>query len=189
MRVAPASRTVCCIAASRQLRAPGHVLLLDDTGTLMYAASVGLPRPARGSDQSGCSLIACALDGRRTARVDDAQLRYRDGDWFGDGLFGDAAWHGRYLVAVLTTDHLPWGGLAVRSRPATDGLTARIWDCEQCGETFPAHERCDRCGEPKCPHCGHCTCVKQVTATCRRCFLTLSSAEQRRGALEHDECP
>ena len=187
MRSAPASRSACCVGAARRLRAPGHVLLLDGDGRVLFAASVGLPRPAAGTDQSSCSLISRAAGGR-TSRVDDAQLRYRDGDWSGEPLFGDAAWHGKYLVAVLTVDHLPWGGLAVRARPTTFGPTARLWDCEQCGETFPAHQRCDRCNDPRCPDCGYCRCSKPAT-TCRRCFLTLSHAEQQRGAVEHDDCP
>ncbi len=189
MEAASASRSACCVAAARQLVAPGHVLLLDKTGSLLFAASVALPRPAGGSDQGGCSLVRLALSGR-SARVDDARLSYQSGDWYGEQLFGDASWHGDYMVAVLTTDRLPWGGLAVRPGTGSMSPVARMWHCAGCALEFPAHQRCPRCHEPKCPDCGHCDCIQtRPTQICARCFISLSESERLRGLLVHEDCP
>lgn len=190
MRSVSASRSACCVSAARRIPAPGHVLLLDEHGVLLFAASVGLPRPARLSDQSRCTLIHQALGGR-TARVADARVSYRDGDWLGEALHGDASWHRTYLVAVLTADHVPWGGLSVRPADATTPI-ARTWLCANlaCGNQFPAHHRCENCGKPRCPDCGHCSCAeRRPPRTCTRCFLELSQVEMSQGLDEHVECP
>jgi hypothetical protein len=185
-----ASRSACCVRAAQRLRSPGHVLLLDDSGSLLFASSVGYPRPRSGSDQRGCALVSRALAGV-SARSDEARLVYAGGTWLGEPLFGDAAWDGPYLFAALTVDQVPWGRLAVRSPgPAMIGTW---WECPNpnCEASFLARgDRCPRCGGFRCPDCGQCACAADAPVTiCTRCFTALSVAERARGLTRHDECP
>jgi hypothetical protein len=188
-----ASRAACCVAALNHLPSPGHVLLLDPAGTLLFAASNGYPKPATGSDQSSSRLIAKALHGFRSARVEETRLLYSDGGWAGEALFGDAAWYGNYLFAVLTVDQVPWQQLSVRA-PTSPPLLDRHgwWHCEGCEALFPraTATNCHRCGESSCPECSWCSCKKRsTTKVCQRCFTTLSVREQTKGLVEHEECP
>lgn len=175
-RDSTASRAAVCVRAAQHLTAPGHVLLLDADGTVQFAASHLLPRPARGSDQRGIPVLAQALTatghGRARGRT---RLRYRDGIE-GDELYAQAAPIDGYLVLVAVTERAPWEtGFTLPI--AQTGPRGRWLICEQpeCGHEFQTFEApCARCGTPTCPECGRCRCAPAVKEkTCSRCGLRL----------------
>ncbi|TDP98154.1 ImmA/IrrE family metallo-endopeptidase [Labedaea rhizosphaerae] len=174
-----ASREACCVRAANMLNGAGAVLLLDDTGTVLFAAPRGLVPPARGSDQSKTPLIEAALRQRTSAQRDKTFVTYRNGDT-SEYLYGQAAWcdDHEYLIAVVASDNVPWMPLAL-PRPGTRrSRYGTWWTCETpgCGETFKIMKPpCQRCDQPSCGH-GHCGCTAvrtQRDRECTACRLTL----------------
>ena len=169
-----ASRAAVCVRAAQRLASPGLVLLLDREGTVQFAASYLLPRPARGSDQSAAPVIRDALTsaaGRGRARG-RTRLRYRDGIE-GDELYAQAAPMDGYLVIVAVTDHAPWEtGFNLPIAQTGPRATWRICVHPECGDEFQTFEPpCARCGTPTCPECGRCRCAPAVKEQrCPRCF-------------------
>lgn len=163
-----ASRSAVCIAASRRLPAPGHVLLLDDAGTTVIDANRELPRVPRGSDQSSHPVIARGLTAASHTAEGTGTLQYRDGIR-GAGLFTQTGDIGGYLVAVAVLDSAPWRRLSI---PTYDpGPQARWRDCEYCGEAYRSFARpCSRCGVVACTECGRCNCTVPERR-CDSCFL------------------
>lgn len=171
-RDAGASRAAVCVRASERLPAPGHVVLLDTDGLVVFCASHGLPPLTRGSDQSSCTLIRDALhrgSGRATGR---ARLAYRNGVR-GDELYGQIAPLDGFLVAVFVLDSAPWKLFA--PPPAQQGPRAAWRICESPGcnyEFWSFQKPCEECGQPECPECGRCACAPKVSERlCPRCFL------------------
>lgn len=166
---AGASRMAVCVAAAEHLPSPGHVLLLDTDGTVMFAASHNLPRPARGSNQSGIPVLTTALATTSGRAQGVTRLRYRDGI-SGCELYAQTTRLDPYLVAVLVTDHAPWLPFA----PTLDGTPrARWYICEHCGHEYKSfNPTCDRCQVPACPECNRCGCPSPVQERrCSACFL------------------
>ncbi len=172
-----ASREACCVRAAEYLRGAGAVVLLDVTGTVIFAAPHGILPPARGSDQSGTPLIEAALRTVGTVERDQIFVSYSDGGT-SDTLYGQAAWCDEdYLIAVLVSDNAAWRPFAP---PRPDTGRSRFgswWTCETCEDQFRVSEpSCERCGEPQCGN-GHCGCTvarAKNDRTCDKCFLTLA---------------
>lgn len=163
-----ASRMAVCIAASRRLPAPGHVLLLDLEGSTVIDANRELPRIARGSDQSRHPVITRGLARPSHRAEGTGRLQYRDGIR-GAELFTQTGDIGDYVVAVAVQDSAPWRSLSVPSRDA--GPQARWRDCEHCEATFPSFDRpCLRCNVVVCPECSRCNCTRPEQR-CDSCFL------------------
>lgn len=174
-----ASREACCVRAAEYLNGAGVVVLLDATGTVIFAAPRGAIPPARGSNQSGTPLIEAALQSSATVERDQTYVVYRDGS-SSDLLYGQAAWCDEdYLIAVLAVDSAAWRAFAP-PRPGTGrSRFGSWWTCETCEDEFRVTEvPCERCGEPRCGN-GHCGCTLARTKNDRRCdtcFLVLPPA-------------
>ncbi|MCX5000754.1 ImmA/IrrE family metallo-endopeptidase [Streptomyces longwoodensis] len=163
-----ASRMAVCVRAAQHLPAPGHILLLDPTGHLAFAASHGLPPLQRGSFQGDIAVIDRALAGSGHTRG-LTQVRYRDGI-LGRELHTDTAPMDRYLVAVLVTDSAPWRSF---TPPTPDtGPRSRDYICAACDEEYRSFApACPSCRIPPCPDCGRCACPPRVTERlCPGCF-------------------
>ncbi|RZB19603.1 DUF955 domain-containing protein [Streptomyces sp. F001] len=163
-----ASRMAVCVRAVQRLPAPGHILLLDTTGHLAFAASHGLPPLRRGSFQGDIAVIDRALTGSGHARG-LTQVRYRDGI-LGRQLHTDTASMDGYLVAVLVTDSAPWRTFTPPTRDT--GPQSRDYICANCDEEYRSFDpACQRCHIPPCPDCGRCACPPRVTERlCPGCF-------------------
>ncbi|MFK4362070.1 ImmA/IrrE family metallo-endopeptidase [Rhodococcus qingshengii] len=168
-----ASREACCVWAARQLHGSGVVVLLDQTGAVLFTASRSFIPPAKGSDQSRADLISAALlNPGAGATRDDTRILYRNGST-SESLFGQARWFDdQYLVAIMVTDHAAWTPLAL-PRPGTKQTGASSWTCETCDDLFTITERCQQCTNPRC-RSGHCGCDVARAANnrlCPGCFL------------------
>lgn len=174
-----ASREACCVRAAEYMTGAGVVVLLDATGTVIFAAPHGIVPPARGSDQSGTLLIQAALRSSATVERDQTFVSYRDGGT-SDALYGQALWCDEdYLIAVLVVDNVAWRPFAP-PRPDTGRSRFGLWwTCETCEDQFRVTEpACERCGESRCGN-GHCGCTAaraKNDRTCDTCFLTLAPA-------------
>jgi Zn-dependent peptidase ImmA (M78 family) len=167
-----ASRAAVCVRAVERLPSPGHVLLLDDAGTVEFAASHGLPPVRRGSAQGQVPVIRDALRDPRRHATGRTSVSYRDGIRGGE-LYAQATDMGGHLLVVAVTNSAPWQRFSPPSRD--DGPKARSWTCEQCGHEFEAFGRhCAGCGAPTCPECSRCSCGPRVEERrCDSCFLVL----------------
>lgn len=185
-RAAGASRMAVCVKASQHLPAPGHVLLLDMNGRLVFAASTGLPPLRRGSNQADIPVIRSALAGR--GRADGhTKLKYRDGI-LGTELYAQTAPMDGYLLAVTVTDLAPWKAFAPSARDT--GPQGVEYTCERCHEDFTAFTRaCPRCQSAPCPDCGRCGCAPQVTERqCTSCFVLHPAAMYTGNSQRCDDC-
>lgn len=172
-RAFAASRAAVCVRAAQHLKSPGHVVLLDQDGTVQFAAAHLLPPVPRGFQQEASPLVRRALEegGRARGRV---QFSYRDGIR-GDDLYAQAApVDGGYTVVVAVTEHPPWEDTFTPPLAST-GPVAPTWTCPHsgCGEEYSTFTRpCPRCATPTCPHCQRCTCIPAVKEQrCTSCFL------------------
>lgn len=171
-RAAEASRAAACVRAVQKLACPGHVILLDDAGTVQFAAANRLPPVRRGSSQVAVPVVQRSVrDRRHQARDRRTRLVYRDGILGGQELYSQAADIGGMVVLVLVTEHAPWEtGFhlpAVEDRPR-----GRDWVCQWCGHEFETFKpACSRCHAPTCPECARCDCERVREKTCNTCFL------------------
>jgi hypothetical protein len=183
-RDSTASRAAACVRAAETLAAPGHVLLLDGTGTVTFRTAHLMPPVARGSDQSHMDLVTRTLSTGRAASG-KGRLAYRDGIT-GQELYAQTAAMDGFVVLVAVTDHAPWEDFTL---PTTDtGPHGRWWNCsnpacDQLFQTFQAD--CTRCKAPTCPHCNQCECVTKVAERrCTDCFtiypLTFFNGDSKR---------
>lgn len=166
-----ASRAAACVRAAETLPAPGHVLLLDETGTVTFRTSNLLPPVARGSDQSHIDLVTRTLTTGQAARG-TVRLGYRDGIT-GQELHAQTASLDGYVVLVAVTDHAPWEDFILPT--ADTGPRGRWWTCSNpaCGHEFRTFDpNCARCNAPTCPRCNQCECVAKVAE--RRCAKCLT---------------
>ncbi|MFD0123046.1 hypothetical protein [Streptomyces virginiae] len=155
--------------AAQHLPAPGHVLLLDPTGHLSFAASYGLPPLRRGGFQGDIPVIDRSLTGSGRAQG-RTQVRYRDGI-LGRELHTDTAPMDGYIVAVLVADSAPWRPF---TPPIADtGPHSRSYICANCDEHYRSFDTaCQRCRTPACPDCGRCACPPRTPGrTCPGCFM------------------
>ncbi|WP_030932002.1 ImmA/IrrE family metallo-endopeptidase [Streptomyces sp. NRRL B-24720] len=164
-----ASRMAVCVRAAQHLPAPGHVLLLDPTGHVAFAASHGQRPLRRGSFQGDIPVIDHALTGSGRAHG-ITQVRYRDGI-LGRELHTDAAPMDGYLVAVLVTDTAPWRAFTSPTRDT--GPQSRSYICANCDEHYRSFDpSCPRCRVPQCPGCGRCDCpLRTPGRSCPGCFI------------------
>lgn len=186
-----ASREACCVWAARHLIGSGIVVLLDNSGVVLFAAARSFIPPAKKSDQSATPLIEAALRNPGVgASRDETFIRYRNGAT-SESLYGQARWFDeRYLVAVLVTDHAAWKPLALPRPFTVQGASSRWWTCETCADSFTIGERCPRCREPRCTH-GHCGCDVARAAkdkTCTECFCVLHPARFAEGSAVCRDC-
>jgi Zn-dependent peptidase ImmA (M78 family) len=171
-----ASRAAACVRAVQRLSSPGLVVLLDNDGTVQFAATHQLPRPTRDSDQSHAEVVSRALsttNGRARGRN---RFRYRDGIE-GDELYAQAAPMDGYLVLVAVTERPPWEhGFTLPIAQTGPQASSYICARPECGSEFDSYDRpCPRCRTPKCPECGaSCGCALTVKEkTCQGCFRLL----------------
>jgi IrrE N-terminal-like domain len=171
-----ASREACCVRAAEHLIGAGVVVLLDQDGTVLFAAPRGLIPPARGSDQSDTPLIAAALKGTDTVERDQTVLTYRGGNT-SDLVYGQASWcDPGYLIAVVVSDNVPWRRFAPPRPHTNHSRYGSWWTCETCAQEFQVNEPpCDRCGQPRCEslHCGCTASRARRDRTCDMCHMTL----------------
>jgi hypothetical protein len=174
-RASSASRSAACVSAADALPAPGHILLVDPLGSLVFAASQRLPPLRRGSHQGHTEVIRQALSSPRHRGKGKTRLAYRDGI-LGAELHAQAADMDGYLVVVAVTDKAPWEEFTLPSRDL--GPTGRSWICEACGHEFSSFAPgCANCRAPHCPECSRCSCPSRVAQRrCENCFLTLPIA-------------
>jgi hypothetical protein len=172
-RTVSASREACCVAAARQLPAPGYVMLLKQDGRCQFAARNGDVFPvARESPQQAAKLRP-ALRGGTARGIDRPTLAsgVSTAEMHLDAVAADD-----YVFAVWITDSPAWDALPVPLDSTPVGNTGY---CGSCGREFTTWtEVCRRCGEPRCTVCGSCDCepgtVLQVrTRRCDRCFQDL----------------
>ncbi|MCX4758595.1 ImmA/IrrE family metallo-endopeptidase [Kitasatospora purpeofusca] len=167
-RASNASRMAVCVRAAQRLPAPGHVLLLDTAGRLVFGASHGLPPLRRGSRQGDIPVIDRALAGSGRAQG-RTRVRYRDGI-LGRELHADVTAMDGYLVAVLVADSAAWRAF---TPPTLDtGPQSREYICASCDEEYSSFESsCPRCRIPRCPECSRCACPPRVAERrCPGCF-------------------
>ncbi|MFE5596082.1 ImmA/IrrE family metallo-endopeptidase [Streptomyces sp. NPDC056549] len=164
-----ASRMAVCVRAAQHLPAPGHVLLLNPTGHLAFAASHAERPLRRGSFQGDIPVIdrALASSGRAQGRT---RVRYRDGIRGGE-LHADTAPMDGYTVAVLVTDSAPWRPFTLPT--ANTGPQSRSYICANCDEHYHSFDpACTRCRVPHCPDCGSCACPPRTPGrSCPSCFI------------------
>ncbi|MFE6868803.1 ImmA/IrrE family metallo-endopeptidase [Kitasatospora sp. NPDC057692] len=163
-----ASRMAVCVRAAQRLPAPGHILLLDRAGRLVFGASHSLPPLPRGSRQVDIPVVDRAVAGSGRARG-QTRVRYRDGI-LGRELHTDIAPMDGYLVAVLVADSAPWRAF---TPPTLDtGPQSLEYICANCDEEYRSFEpACPRCRVPSCPECGRCACPSRVAERqCPSCF-------------------
>ncbi|MEU0990913.1 ImmA/IrrE family metallo-endopeptidase [Streptomyces sp. NPDC005953] len=168
-RASGASRMAVCVRAVQHLPAPGHILLLDTGGQVVFAASHGLPPLRRGSFQGDIPTIAQARAGQGRAGG-RTQVRYRDGI-LGRELHAQTAPMNGYLVAVLVTDSAPWRTFTPPTKDT--GPQAGEYLCEHCDEEYRSFDpACSVCRAPNCPECSRCSCPARVTEQlCQGCFI------------------
>lgn len=166
-----ASRAACCVRIAEQLATDGVVAVLDDAGTVSFAAAHGeIYPPARDWSQADTPLVRAALRSHANVQVDDTYVQYRSGAT-SVRLYGDAAWSGNYLIIIAVLDRPGWKAFAP-PRTNTGGFVSRWQVCEVCEDQFLPTENCPKCGDPRCP-AGHCACTHAADRVCERCFLTL----------------
>ncbi len=165
---AAASRAAVCVAAARQLEAPGHVLLFNPDGTVSFCATKGEYRLRRGSDQSTTEIYRQYAQSSRTVVSTRTRFVYRDGTR-GAELYVQATDMQGYTLAVAVTDHAPWEALSLSSTAAP--ILGGWHECGTCGDVFRSWERCERgCGGYRCTN-GHCNCPTYLKEqTCHSCF-------------------
>ncbi|WP_161791055.1 ImmA/IrrE family metallo-endopeptidase [Actinomadura welshii] len=186
-----ASREACCVWAARHLTGAGTVVLLDESGTVLFAAPRSFIPPARGTSQAGTPLIEAAIRTRGTTTRDATYVVYRNGS-IGPHCYGQAAWCGdRYLIAILAIDNAAWRSFAPPRPDTGQSSYGTLWSCETCNTDFAVNEsRCDRCAEPRCPN-GHCACTAIRAAkerVCTSCFLSLPPSRFDDGSRTCRDC-
>lgn len=166
-----ASRAAVCVAAVQRLESPGHVILIDDYGTVDFAAAHLEPRLSRGIQPEAEILKAWAASNRRSVEV-RTRFTYRDGIQ-GQELYAQATAMDGYTVIVAVVDKAPWEKLALSS--TDDRLLAKWHTCERCEHLFQVWSRCQVCRQPRCPECDWCDCRSTVgKKTCTECRLEKS---------------
>lgn len=185
-----ASRAAICVRLAGRLQSAGVVVVLDEDGTVTFAAARGgLFPPARGTRQTASPLVQAALrterDGRAVTR-DNAQIWYRTGH-SSEQLYGQAAWARDRLFLIMVAYAAPWLSFS----PPRDGTAERTndtWDeCEQCHQEFVAEAVCATCKDPRCPS-GHCGCTARAEKTCTECFLKKHPGQFEPGSTVCREC-
>jgi Zn-dependent peptidase ImmA (M78 family) len=175
-----ASRAAVCVAASKRLDTPGHVLLLDEAGLVVFSASHGEFPLRAGSDQSETAIFKALQSqiSQDTPVRAITRFSYKP-PWSGPELYAQAANMGGYWVVVAVTHTAPWERISLSSA-ASPVVAGAAWrTCERCEWVYKqVGQRCELCGVQKCPECDACDCPSGLRErTCDECFL-IRSAEQ-----------
>lgn len=165
-----ASRAAVCVRAAQNLSSPGHVVLLDPDGVIVFSASYADYPLRRGLDQSQTEIV-------RAVRTSSAGLVSRKTTWiYGNGtpgqeLYAQATKLGDYFVVVSVVDGAPWERMSLSAPKPT---YYKEWHtCVNCGHVMRTYgaEYCETCKDPRCADCGRCACPSRVVErTCIRCF-------------------
>lgn len=174
-----ASRAAICVRLANRLQSPGAVMVLDEVGSVTFAAAHGgLYPPARGSDQTGNPLVRAALEIEEASRVimrDDAQVWYSTGH-SSERLYGQAAWAGDRLFVIMVEYSAPWLSMSPPRDGTAEHTTDRWEQCEHCQRSFTIGVKCRSCRQPRCP-VGHCACTSKADKVCAECFLQKRSSQ------------
>lgn len=179
-----ASRPVCVIALSKQIRGLGAIAVVEPDDGVVVHASVH-PDPESGWPTVYPWRNQILDPGNPLLGLQDGDvLRRRIGwraPWGAQADFWvDAVRDGRYVVAVFADADI-WSHTGARSastpidRDYDSRPTFRIHCCQG-----PAQVRgypCSSCHEPHCPACGQCRCDRNAAraTTCRKCQFEKNS--------------
>lgn len=165
-----ASRAAVCVRAVQNLSSPGHVVLLDADGIIVFSASYADYPLKRGLDQSQTEIV-------RAVRTSNAGLVSRKMSWvYGNGtpgqeVYAQATRLGDYIVVVSVVDGAPWERMSLSAPKPT---YYKEWHtCVNCGHIIRTYgaETCVTCKDPKCHECGRCACPSRVAERiCTGCF-------------------
>ncbi|AMM34781.1 hypothetical protein SA2016_4129 (plasmid) [Sinomonas atrocyanea] len=172
-RAAPqVSRAAVCVRAALTLQTPGHVTLLDESGTVVFSSSRELPPLRRGSDQSRVSIVKAALRAPGRTVEGEAEFLYRDGIR-GQELYAQAADLGGMTVVVSVSERAAWRKLSLPRKDSSPKGVFRICEHAACGYEFRTFDPpCGQCGVPLCPECGQCNCSFRLRErACPSCYL------------------
>lgn len=171
-RSAPeASLEASAVAAAQRLPAPGHVLITDGAGKLLFAARSGDEFPLRRNiDQSESDLRP--LYGSVTTWRGRGTLSYAGGSRT-PMYYLDAVRDGDLVIAVAVTDQPDWDVLHV---PVPERYEDKMLEgyCSDCGTSFLSSVRCAGCGAPRHADCGSCECDTRPVRgaqTCAECRI------------------
>jgi hypothetical protein len=173
-RAVNASRAACCVAAARQLRRPGCVILGTADGLAVFTAHHPSTawHIARQTPQGPDSLLVRAgrAHGGHAQEVTVARFASGNssGQLQGDAFADDDGW----VFAVLVDDtHSPWTK-GISFPTADTGPASETIECPRCswtGEVYTA--QCRSCGDRTCPSCGRCSCPSGPTERlCGNCY-------------------
>ena len=173
-----ASRHAVIVRAVQNLDAPGHVVLLDETGTVVFAAARNAVRLRTGSDQSRTAI------GREMSRSDRptvyTRTRFNFGKYeAGDTMYAQAGPMGSgYTVVVASVERVPWTMSVNKPEyvPYGEWHTCEYPACSHV--FFVSGAVCSECGQPKCPECGRCGCGSLAEFTCTECWLIKSPSDE-----------
>jgi Zn-dependent peptidase ImmA (M78 family) len=180
-RTTRASRPVCVIALSEQMRGLGAIAVIDpEYGTVVHASLH--PDPERGWPTVYPWRNQILDPGNPLLELHDRDtLRRRIGwraSWGAQADFWvDAVRDGRYVIAVFADTDI-WGGgrgAGAIERDFDRRPTLQISCCQ--GLTTVRGWPCTTCHEPHCPVCGKCRCDRDAdrATTCADCGLAKNS--------------
>ena len=173
-----ASRHAVVVRAVQNLDAPGHVILLDDAGTVVFAATRNAIRLRTGSDQSRTAI------GREMTKSDRptvfTRTRFNFGSYeAGETMYAQAGPMGSgYSVVVASVERVPWT-MSVNKPEYVPYGEWHVCEYPACAHVFLVRGVvCSGCKQPKCPECGRCACGSLAEFTCTECFMIKSPAEE-----------
>ncbi|RWZ68700.1 hypothetical protein ELQ92_00875 [Labedella populi] len=131
------------------LTSAGVVAVLDETGSVTFAASRGgLFPPRRTSDQTANPLVRTMLERRGEGGIvtrNDAHIRYSTGGT-SNTLYGQAAWAGDRMIMMMVEEAAPW----LSYSPPRDG-TAMFGKMQVEEHPEPKTRTCEGCWLVKHP--------------------------------------
>lgn len=144
-----ASRAAISVRLAGLLVSAGVVTVIDETGTVTFAAARGgLFPPRRTSDQTTNPVVRTMLERRDDAEVitrNDAHIRYSNGGT-SNTLYGQAAWVGDRMIMLMVEEAAPW----LPYSPPRDG-TATFVKVQVEERTEPPTRLCESCWLVKHP--------------------------------------
>lgn len=144
-----ASRAAISVRLAGMLVSAGVVAVVDEAGTVTFAATRGrLFPPRRTSDQTTNPLVRSMLERRDDAGVvtrNDAYIRYSNGGT-SNTLYGQAAWVGDRMIMLMVEEAAPW----LTYSPPRDG-TATFGRVQGEERAEPQTRLCEGCWLMKHP--------------------------------------
>lgn len=157
-----ASRAAICVRLAGLLRSAAVVAVLDESGTVTFAAARGgLYPPRRLSNQIDNPLVRSMIERRDDQPLlirNDALIRYSNGG-SSIQLYGQAAWAGDRMITIMVEEGAPWltfspprdGTAMFRRPPAVETVEVKYQLCHACFlEKHPSQfdhgsDRCKEC--------------------------------------------